>query len=53
MIYGFVLVLNLVLGIISFFAFICDGDTMCLLGSIMSFIMVFMMYVLLYTGGVF
>ena len=53
MIYGFILVLSIVLGIIGFFAFICDEDTMCLLGSVMSFIVAFAMYFLLHMGGVF
>ena len=53
MIYGFILVLSVVLGIIGFFAFICDEDIMCLLGSVMSFIVAFAMYFLLHMGGVF
>ena len=53
MIYGFILVLSVVLGIIGFFAFICDEDTMCLLGGVMSFIVAFGMYFLLHIGGVF
>lgn len=52
-IYGFGFVLAIVLLIITIFAFICDQDIEYLLGTIPLSIIIYLMYLMLHTGGVF
>ena len=52
-IYGFVFVLAIVLLIITIFAFMCDQDIEYLLGTISLTIIIYLMYLMLHTGGVF
>ena len=52
-IYGFAFVLAIVLLIITIFTFICDQDIEYLLRTIPLTIIIYLMYLMLHTGGVF